>query len=143
MRGTSDVNQAPITGESVPVPKQTGDDVFAGTINGDGALEVESTKPAGDTTLAHIIRMVGEAQSRRAPSEQWVETIRARLHAGGVRRRPLLVAGRPAARVRSGVDRLDLRALVLLVIACPCALVISTPVSIVAALAVRGAERRF
>ena len=71
--GTSEVNQAPITGESVPVPKAPGDTVFAGTINGDGALEVEATKPAGDTTLAHIIRMVGEAQSRRAPSEQWVE----------------------------------------------------------------------
>jgi Cd2+/Zn2+-exporting ATPase len=61
VRGASDVNQAPITGESVPVPKQPGNPVFAGTINGNGALEVECTKPAQDTTLAHIVRMVGEA----------------------------------------------------------------------------------
>jgi Cd2+/Zn2+-exporting ATPase len=72
-RGSSNVNQAPITGESMPVPKNADDRVFAGTINGDGALDVESTKPAADTTLAQIIKMVGEAQSRRAPSEQWVE----------------------------------------------------------------------
>ena len=71
--GFSEVNQAPITGESVPVPKQSGDQVFAATINGDGALELECTKLANDTTLAHIIRMVAEAQSRRAPSEQRVE----------------------------------------------------------------------
>ena len=61
------------TGESVPVAKSPHDDVFAGTINGDGVMEVECTKAAGDTTLANIIRMVGEAQSRRAPSEKWVE----------------------------------------------------------------------
>ena len=73
MAGTSEVNQASITGESVPVPKELGSQVFAGTINGDGALEVRSTKPASDTTLAHIIQMVGEAQAKKAPSEQWVE----------------------------------------------------------------------
>src|SRR5581483_605070 len=73
LTGSSEVNQAPITGESLPVPKQPGSQVFAGTINGSGALEVESTKLAGETTLAQIIRMVGEAQSRRAPSEQWVD----------------------------------------------------------------------
>src|SRR5205823_2827714 len=73
VRGSSHVNQAPITGESDPVTKNPGDSVFAGAINGDGALEVESTKPASDTTLAHIIRLVGEAQSQRAPSEQWVD----------------------------------------------------------------------
>ena len=71
--GTSAVNQAPITGESVPVAKEPGGEVFAGTINGDGALEVESTKAAEDTTLARIIRMVEEAHSRRARAEQWVE----------------------------------------------------------------------
>jgi Cd2+/Zn2+-exporting ATPase len=75
VRGVSAVNQAPITGESVPVRKDTGSQVFAGTINGDGALEVESTRPASDTTLAHIIRMVGEASRRRATSEQWVERL--------------------------------------------------------------------
>jgi Cd2+/Zn2+-exporting ATPase len=71
--GSSDVNQAPITGESRPIAKNAGDQVFAGTINGDGALEVECTKRAEDTTLAHIVRLVGESQSRRAPSEQWVD----------------------------------------------------------------------
>ena len=59
--------------KACPLPKSQGDEVFAGTINGDGALQIESTKPARDTTLAKIIRMVGEAQSRRGPSEQWVE----------------------------------------------------------------------
>ena len=73
LRGSSEVNQAPITGESVPVPKEPGTQVFAGTINGDGALEVRSTKLASDTTLAHIIQMVGAAQANKAPSEQWVE----------------------------------------------------------------------
>ncbi|MDH8168669.1 cation-transporting P-type ATPase, partial [Klebsiella pneumoniae] len=71
--GESEVNQAPITGESVPVFKSEGDDVFAGTINGEGALDVVTTKASSDTTLAQIIRMVGSAQGRRAPSEQWVE----------------------------------------------------------------------
>jgi Cd2+/Zn2+-exporting ATPase len=71
--GSSQVNQAPITGESVPVEKAVGDPVYAGTVNGPGALEVRSTRPAGDTTLAHIIRMVAEAQRKRAPSEQWVD----------------------------------------------------------------------
>ena len=71
--GSSAVNQAPITGESLPVEKQAGAEVFAGTINGDGALTVEATKVATDTTLARIIHMVEEAHARRAPSEQWVE----------------------------------------------------------------------
>jgi Cd2+/Zn2+-exporting ATPase len=134
VRGASDVNQAPITGESVPVPKNDGAEVFAGTINGDGVLEIECTKSSGDSTLAQIIRMVGEAQSRRAPSEQWVEKF-ARVYTPAVMGLaaavllipPLLFAG-------AWSDWLH-RSLVLLVIACPCALVISTPVSVVAALA--------
>ena len=72
-RGSSTVNQAPITGESIPVAKGPGDEVFAGTINEDGALDFKVTKSANDTTLARIIHLVQEAQSRRAPSEQWVE----------------------------------------------------------------------
>ena len=133
LSGESDVNQAPITGESLPVPKVNGLEVFAGTINGDGTLVVETTKDAEHTTLARIIRMVGEAHSRRAPSEQWVDRF-ARIYtpavmvlALGLLALPPLVLGAPFA------DWLY-RALVLLVIACPCALVISTPVSIVAAL---------
>jgi len=133
--GTSDVNQAPITGESVPVPKAAGGEVFAGTINGDGALEVESTKPAEETTLAHIIRMVEEAQSRKAPSEQWVERF-ARIYTPVVMGLALAAFVVPPL-VWHAWDLWQIwayRALVLLVIACPCALVISTPVSIVAAL---------
>ena len=89
--GLSHVNQAPITGESMPVEKQVASDVFAGTINGDGVLEVECTKAAQDSTLAHIIRMVGEAQSRRAPSEQWVEKF-ARIYTPAIM---ALVSGAP------------------------------------------------
>jgi len=137
VRGTSEVNQAPITGESVPVPKKVGEEVFAGTINGDGALTIETTKAAADTTLAHIIRMVGEAQSRRAPSEQWVEKF-ARVYTPLVMGAALLLLITLLAAYGTGWE--DRRTwlyppLVLLVIACPCALVISTPVSIVAALA--------
>jgi Cd2+/Zn2+-exporting ATPase len=133
-RGTSHVNQAPITGESEPVTKQAGDEVFAGTINGDGALEVECTKAAQDTTLAHIIRMVGEAQSRRAPSEQWVERF-ARVYTPAVMGLALAVLLVPPLVFGGAWKEWLYSSLVLLVIACPCALVISTPVSIVAALA--------
>ncbi len=137
--GRSSVDQAPITGESVPVAKESGDEVFAGTINGDGALDVESTKAAEDTTLARIIRMVEEAHSRRASVEQWVEKFAAVytpaiiVLALGIFLIPPLAAGAAWADW-------FYRALVLLVIACPCALVISTPVSIVAALACSARE---
>ncbi len=131
--GTSAVNQAPITGESVPVLKEPATEVFAGTINGDGALEIEATKVAGDTTLAHIIRLIESAQERRAPVEQWVDRF-ARVYtpavfalAGFVAIVGPLISGTWTAWFYS--------ALVLLVIGCPCALVISTPVSVVAALA--------
>lgn len=132
--GQSDVNQAPITGESVPVPKTIGDEVFAGTINGDGALQIQSTKPAGETTLARIIRMVGEAQSRRAPSEQWVDRF-ARIYTPAVMILALAVFLIPPSLWGGSWQTWFYNALVLLVIACPCALVISTPVSIVAAIA--------
>jgi Zn2+/Cd2+-exporting ATPase len=134
VRGTSDVNQAPITGESVAVPKQTGDTVFAGTINGHGSLDVTSTKPAGDTTLAHIIQLVGDAQSRRAPSEMWVERF-ARVYTPTVFAAAIAVALVPPIVFGGSWPVWTYRALVLLVIGCPCALVISTPVTIVAALA--------
>ncbi|MCY2988088.1 MAG: heavy metal translocating P-type ATPase [Planctomycetota bacterium] len=132
--GISGVNQAPITGESRPIVKNPGDQVFAGTINGDGALEVECTKRAEDTTLAHIVRLVGESQSRRAPSEQWVERF-ARYYTPIVFSLALLVLLLPPLLLGGEWADWCYRSLVLLVIACPCALVISTPVSIVAALA--------
>ena len=133
-RGSSEVNQAPITGESMPVTKGEGAEVFAGTINGNGALEVQSTKLAGDTTLAQIIRIVGEAQKQRAASEQWVERF-ARIYTPAVFAAALLVALVPPLGFGAAWSIWAYRALVLLVIGCPCALVISTPVSIVAALA--------
>lgn len=132
--GMSEVNQAPITGESMPVSKRTGDEVFAGTINGDGALEIESTKPATDTTLTRIIRMVGEAQRKRAPAEQWVERF-ARVYTPAIMSLAVLVLLTPPLAFGASWADWFYRALVLLVIGCPCALVISTPVSIVAALA--------
>ena len=134
VRGTSAVNQAPITGESVPVTKELGAQVFAGTVNGDGALEVETTKAASDTTLAHIIRMVGEASSRRAPSEQWVERF-ARIYTPAVLIAAVLVLLIPPLVFGGSWADWFYRSLVFLVIGCPCALVISTPVTIVAALA--------
>jgi len=132
--GESEVNQAPITGESVPVFKGEGDEVFAGTINGEGALDVVTTKAAKDTTLAQIIRMVGSAQSRRAPSEQWVEKF-AKVYTPVVMVLAVAVFLLPPLLLGGAWGVWFYRALVLLVIACPCALVISTPVTIVAALA--------
>lgn len=132
--GGSSVNQAPITGESVPVEKAPGAEVFAGTINGDGTLTVEATKAAENTMLARIIRLVEDAHAGRASSEQWVERF-ARIYTPTVMVLAILVFLVPPIALGGAWDDWFYRALVLLVIACPCALVISTPVSIVAALA--------
>lgn len=134
LQGTSALNQAPITGESMPVSKSPGDEVFAGSINGDGALVIECSKPASDTVLARIIRMIGEASAKRAASEQWVDRF-AQIYTPVVMILAILVALVPPLLVGGAWADWFYRALVLLVIACPCALVISTPVSIVAGLA--------
>jgi Cd2+/Zn2+-exporting ATPase len=134
LSGQSAVNQAPITGESVPVEKHAGAEVYAGTINGDGLLTVEAIKAVDDTALARIIRMVEEAHARRAPSERWVERF-ARVYTPAVMVLALLIFLVPPLVFGQGWEVWFYRALVLLVIGCPCALVISTPVSIVAALA--------
>jgi Cd2+/Zn2+-exporting ATPase len=131
IKGETSVNQAPITGESVSVFKKRGDEVFAGTINEDGAIEFRSTKPASDTTLARIIHMVEDAQSRRAPSEQWVERF-ARIYTPAMMGFALAMAVIPPAIFGGEWGRWLYEALVILVISCPCALAISTPVSIVA-----------
>jgi Cd2+/Zn2+-exporting ATPase len=131
--GSTTVNQAPLTGESIPVSKEKGDEVYAGTINETGSIEVITTRLATDTRLSHIIHLVEEAQSRRAASEQWVETF-ARYYTPFMMIASVLVAIIPPLVFGGLWNEWFYQALVLLVIACPCALVISTPVTIVAAL---------
>ncbi len=132
VRGRTTVNQAPITGESMAVPKDVGSEVFAGTVSEDGAVEFATVKPFADSTLSQIAKMVGEAHARRSPSEQWVERF-ARIYTPTVMIAAILLAVVPPL-LGGSWQRWFYEALVLLVIACPCALVISTPVSIVAAL---------
>ncbi|EFP63482.1 heavy metal translocating P-type ATPase, partial [Ralstonia pickettii] len=134
LQGRSSVNQAPITGESLPVEKAAGDSVFAGTINESGSFEYRVTAAASDSTLARIIHAVEAAQGSRAPTQRFVDQF-ARLYTPIVFAVALAVAIVPP--LVFGATWLDwiYKALVLLVIACPCALVISTPVSIVSGLA--------
>ncbi|MDP2492742.1 cation-translocating P-type ATPase [Shimia thalassica] len=132
--GSGAVDQAPITGESALVPKEAGDGVFAGTINGDGTLTVRATARATDTVLAKITTMVNEAHARRADVEQWVTRF-ARIYTPVVMGLAAILAVLPPLLMDGDWAGWFYNALVLLVIACPCALVISTPVSIVAALA--------
>jgi len=134
VEGHSDVNQAPITGESIPVEKGTDSDVFAGTINGSGALTIVVTRVAEDTTIARILRMVSEAQSERAPAQRLVDRFAA-VYTPIVFGLAVLIAALPPLVGLGAFDTWLYRALVLLVISCPCALVISTPVTIVSALA--------
>jgi len=135
IKGQSAVNQAPVTGESLPVEKVPGDGVFAGTINGRGALEVRVTRLGRDTTLGRIIHLVERAQAQRAPAQTVVERF-ARIYTPAVIALAAAVAVIPPLMVHGSWEAWLYRALVLLVVSCPCALVISTPVSIVAALAV-------
>lgn len=136
--GRSSVNQAPITGESMPVDKEPGAMVFAGSLNSQGALRVRSTKPASDTTLARIIHAVEEAQASRAPSQTFVDRF-ARVYTPAVVGMAILIAILPPLIGSGDWNTWVYRALAMLVVACPCALVISTPVSIMSGLA--GAAR--
>jgi Cd2+/Zn2+-exporting ATPase len=132
--GESHVNQAPITGESLPVRKAAGDDVFGGAINGRGVLDVTVTRLRGDSTLARIIHLVERAQAQRAPSQTFVDAF-ARVYTPIVLALAVAIAVVPPLFFAAAWSTWIYRSLVLLVISCPCALVISTPVSIVSALA--------
>ncbi len=139
LSGQSAVNQAPITGESVPVEKAPDTDVFAGTINGDGALEIEVTHLAADNTLARLIYLVEEAQAQKTPAQRFVDKF-ARIYtplvvigAALVAFLPPLLFGQPFLDI-PGERGWLYRALTMLVIACPCALVIATPVTVVSAI---------
>ena len=133
VEGASAVDQAAITGESVPVDKQPGDTVFAGTLNAQGLLVVRVEAAPGDTTLARIGRLVAEAQARRAPSERWVDAF-ARVYTPAVIALAALVAVVPPLAWSATWEGSFYSALALLILACPCALVLSTPVTIVSAL---------
>jgi Cd2+/Zn2+-exporting ATPase len=132
--GEGPVNQAPITGESLPVDKSMGDEVFAGTINGYGALDIRVTHVRRDTTLSRIIALVELAQSQRAPSQAFVERF-ARYYTPAIIALAIMIAVVPPLFLGQPFGSWFYRSLVLLVISCPCALVISTPVSVVSAIA--------
>ena len=137
--GTSAVDQSPVTGESIPVDKGPGDPVFAGTVNQAGALELETSRLAGDTVLAGIVHAVEEAQAERAPTQRFVDRFAA-VYTPAVFAVALAVALVPPLVWGWPWLEAVYKALVLLVIACPCALVISTPVTVVSGLA--AAARR-
>lgn len=131
--GESSVNQAPVTGESVPVEKQPGDPVFAGSINGEGALEVTATKAFADNTISRIIQMVEEAQERKGQSQRFIERFGAR-YSPIVLLIGVLLAVVPPLLFGADWTTWLTRATVFIVAAAPCALVISIPITLVAAL---------
>ncbi|BCX71070.1 heavy metal translocating P-type ATPase [Pseudomonas izuensis] len=134
LAGNSTIDQAPITGESLPVEKTVGDKVFAGTINQAGSLEYTVTAAANNSTLARIIHAVEQAQGARAPTQRFVDSF-SRIYTPAVFILALAVAVLPPLFMNVLWFDWIYRALVLLVVACPCALVISTPVTIVSGLA--------
>jgi len=131
--GRASVDTSPVTGESRPAAVETGSEVFAGTIAIDGVVELRATRPAGDSLAARIVRRVAEARSRQGSTERWVDRF-ALVYTPVVFVAALLVATVPPLFTGTGWSEWIYRALVLLVIGCPCALVISTPVSVVAGL---------
>jgi Cd2+/Zn2+-exporting ATPase len=138
VEGTSAVDEAPVTGESVPVEKGVGDEVYSGSLNGQGGLLVEATRRAGDSTLQRIARLVEEAQATKAPAEQFVDRF-SRVYTPVVVAAAIVLAVVPPL-LGGSFGEWFYRALALLIIACPCALVISTPVTVVSGIG--AASRR-
>ena len=140
IKGISSVNQAPVTGEDVPILKEVGDEVMAGTVNGEAALEVRVTRPSSEGTIARIAKLVEQAQSERSPAERFIDRF-ARYYTPAVVVLALLVVaipvfafGQPFLDTADGTRGWMYRGLTLLIIACPCALVISIPVTVVSGL---------
>jgi len=132
-KGVSDLNEAVLTGESVPVEKEEGDPLYAGTVNGRGLLLAEAVRPLSESTFALVLRRVEEAQSRKAPIQTFMEKFAA-AYTPAVLVSALLVGAIPPAMGFGGASVWAYRALVLLVIACPCAIVLAAPVVTVTAL---------
>jgi len=130
IRGVSTVNQAPITGESVPVMKEIGDVVYAGTINNEGFLEVKVTKRSDETMLSKIVKLVEEAQRIKSPTEKFIDRF-SKYYTPSVIFLALCVATIPSFVFGLSFNEWLYKALVLLVVSCPCALAISTPVAMV------------
>ncbi len=140
IKGISSVNQAPVTGEDIPVLKDVGDEVMAGTVNGEAAIEVSVTRPSSEGTIARIAKLVEQAQAERSPAERFIDRF-ARYYTPAVVALAVLVVAVPV--IAMGAPLLDTaagergwlyRGLTLLIIACPCALVISIPVTVVSGL---------
>ncbi|WP_075292088.1 heavy metal translocating P-type ATPase [Pararhizobium arenae] len=139
LSGESTIDESPVTGESVPVRKAVGADVFAGTVNGEAALRVKVTAEAADNTIARVVRLVEEAQESKAPTERFIDRF-SRYYTPGVVVVAALVSILPPLVVGASWSEWVYKGLAILLIGCPCALVISTPAAIAASLA-SGARR--
>lgn len=139
VEGQTTVDEAPVTGESVPVEKSAGEEVFSGSLNGSGGVVVRATREASESTVQRIARMVEEAQGSRAPAEQFVDRF-SRIYTPIVVAAAVAVAAGPPLLLGAEFSTWFYRGLALLIIACPCSLVISTPVTVVSGIG--AASRR-